>query len=106
MKVARLTHRCLCEPMTGEGFPVVTYASQLDYASLDSPPSGERCTLSMNAFEPSRSSNLISLLVDIEEPPEPCQRGIRSKEETHPRPRIRPDRVSVAKWIDEPKTKL
>jgi hypothetical protein len=36
-----------------------------------------------------------------EEPPDLGNGRMRSKE-TYPRSRIRPDRVNVAKWVDEP----
>jgi len=39
---------------------------------------------------------------DTGEPPDLGNGRIRSKEETHPRSRIRPDRVNAAKWVDEP----
>jgi hypothetical protein len=39
---------------------------------------------------------------DTGEPPDLGNGRIRSKEETHPRSRIRPDRVNMAKWVDEP----
>jgi hypothetical protein len=41
-------------------------------------------------------------VVDTEEPREPCQWADMLKEETHPKSRIRPDRVNVAKWVDKP----
>jgi len=60
----------------------------------------------MNALEPSRSSNLVILYGHAclwhQGTARPWQWADTLKNKTHPRSRIRPDRVNVAKRLDEP----